>query len=670
MGDRQGEAATLNNMGTLYVDLSDDVQALSHLEESLQICREIGDRSGEAGALNNIGNARRMEEDYGAALEAYEQALAIMDEIGDRVGATITLKNIGEIHELLKNKPEALEYYLQSIALREEIRTGMRVEAFQSALAAQDVDVYRRGVRLMAELGRLEEAFTLSERNRARVFLDAMGNNRPDLRGGADAELLQQEEILRGELSALESDLLAENAKAPDLRNAQILDSVAEQLEVKQQVYQDLVNQIQLSNPELASLVAIPATTVSGTQALLDGQTTLVAYYLTDENALAFVLARDDYHVVELSASAAEIDQAVESFRSLGLANLGNPNPRSLGDLYAWLVAPLDTYLTTPKVGIIPHQALHYVPFAALSNGEQGFGERFALFYLPSAGTLPFIQAKAGREETAPLILGDPETDNPALPRLEHAAQEAALVAELFGSEPLLGAEASEGQVRAQAGGAGVLHLAAHGTFNPAAPLFSRLWLAPGGDDDGRLNVHEVYELDLGRADLVVLSACETQMGELSAGDEVVGLTRAFLYGAPTVVASLWSVDDAATGVLMTRFYEHLLAGKGKAEALQAAQAEVRADPAHPEWAHPYYWAAFVLSGDPGTVSPPPLKATPSSTSTLPPTATAASSPPTDGGASTGTGTGTGLAVVAGLAALGCVVALLVILVIRERRKP
>ncbi len=623
MGDRQGEAATLNNMGTLYIDLSDDEQALSHLEESLKICREIGDRSGEAGALNNIGNARRMKDDYKAALEAHEQALAIMEEIGDRVSMAITLRNIGEIHELLQNKPEALEFYMQSIAVREEIRTGMQVEAFQSALAAQDVDVYRRGVRLMTELRRLEEAFTLSERNRARVFLDAMGNSRPDLRRGADAELLHQEEILRGELGALESDLLAEKAKAPHLQNEQILQSVAEQLAVKQQEYQDLVNQIQLSNPELASLVAIPATTVAGSQALLDGQTALVAYYLTDENALAFVLTQNDYHVVELSASTAEVDQAVESFRGLGLANLGNPNPRSLGDLYAWLVAPLEPYLITPKVGIIPHQALHYVPFAALSDGEQSFGERSVLFYLPSAGALPYIQAKAGREETAPLILGDPETDNPDLPRLEHAAREASLVAELFDSEPFLGAEASEGVVRARVGGAGLVHLAVHGTFNPVAPLFSRLWLASDWEEDGLLNVHEVYELDLGRTDLVVLSACETQVGKLSAGDEVVGLTRAFLYGAPTVVASLWSVDDEATGVLVTRFYEHLLTGKGKAEALQAAQEDVRADQAHPEWAHPYYWAAFVLSGDPGDVSTVTQAAIPPSTATLSPLAPA-----------------------------------------------
>ena len=130
--------------------------------------------------------------------------------------------------------------------------------------------------------------------------------------------------------------------------------------------------------------------------------------------------------------------------------------------------------------------------------------------------------------------------------------------------------------------------------------MFSRLWLAPGEGDDGQLNVYEVYGLDLAQTDLVVLSACQTQHGEVSAGDEIISLNRAFLYGSPTVISSLWAVDDQATGELMDRFYTHLRDGMTKAQALQAAQDEIRNDPDHPEWRHPYYWAAFVLNGDPG----------------------------------------------------------------------
>jgi hypothetical protein len=144
-----------------------------------------------------------------------------------------------------------------------------------------------------------------------------------------------------------------------------------------------------------------------------------------------------------------------------------------------------------------------------------------------------------------------------------------------------------------------VVHLAAHGSYNAADPLASAIVLAPSGADDGRLTVRGVYGLDLPASDLVVLSACETQRGQLSDGDEVVGLTRAFFVaGTPSVIATLWSVDDAPTALLMDRFYTHRQAGLGKAAALRQAQLDVRA-----RYPNPYYWAGFVLSGDTGAVA-------------------------------------------------------------------
>jgi len=126
--------------------------------------------------------------------------------------------------------------------------------------------------------------------------------------------------------------------------------------------------------------------------------------------------------------------------------------------------------------------------------------------------------------------------------------------------------------------------------------LNSLIALAPDQENDGWLTVSEVYGLDLHNIDLVVLSACDTQIGQPTAGDEFVGLTRGFFFaGTPTVVASLWSVDDQATGLLMERFYAHMQEGMGKAEALRQAQMDVRA-----KYPNPYYWAAFVLSGDVG----------------------------------------------------------------------
>jgi CHAT domain-containing protein len=187
-------------------------------------------------------------------------------------------------------------------------------------------------------------------------------------------------------------------------------------------------------------------------------------------------------------------------------------------------------------------------------------------------------------------------TTRDQLGSLPFAEKEARAIADLFGVKPLIGKAATESAVREQVSQANILHLAAHGEFNPVAPLNSLIALAPDDNNDGWLTVGETYGLNLKKTDLVVLSACETNLGDLSKGDELVGLTRALIFaGTPSVIASLWQVEDAATSLLMERFYTHLKDGMGKAESLRQAQLEVRE-----EYPNPYYWSAFVLSGDGG----------------------------------------------------------------------
>ena len=197
------------------------------------------------------------------------------------------------------------------------------------------------------------------------------------------------------------------------------------------------------------------------------------------------------------------------------------------------------------------------------------------------------------------LALGDPVTPN--LPPLIHAREEVKAIASLFKTKAFVREEATESTFKSKAEQACIVHLAVHGEYNPHNPLFSTLHLTGDNQNDGQLQVHEIYEqLNLNAAtNLVVLSADNTKIGELSRGDEIVGLNRALLYaGTPTVISSLWNVDDAATGLLMKKFYTYLKEGMGKAEALQKAQSWLRKE--YPEYSHPYFWAAFSLTGDGG----------------------------------------------------------------------
>jgi len=167
-------------------------------------------------------------------------------------------------------------------------------------------------------------------------------------------------------------------------------------------------------------------------------------------------------------------------------------------------------------------------------------------------------------------------------------------IAEIYPkTEILLEKEATEEKFRELGGSYDLLHIASHGSLSEMTPLFSALLFAPSKDYDGRLEVHEIFGLDL-HSYLVTMSACQTALGLMSKGDDMVGLSRAFIYaGTPSIIASLWDVDDRSTAKLMKEFYTNLKAGMLKAKALEKAQLSLSKS-----YERPYLWAGFVLIGD------------------------------------------------------------------------
>jgi CHAT domain-containing protein len=253
--------------------------------------------------------------------------------------------------------------------------------------------------------------------------------------------------------------------------------------------------------------------------------------------------------------------------------------------------------------------------------------EKYPIYYLSSASLLQFVQEKrkAGREKV--LAFGNPDLGDPEK-NLEYAELEAEEVKNVYPESTVyVKKEASEEKSKSLSPNYDVLHFATHAQLNEDDPLSSAVLLAKGGKEDGRLEVREIFGMDL-KANLVVLSGCDTALGKLSTGDELIGLTRAFIYaGTPSVVASLWNVEDSSTAQLMASFYRNLKT-MSKAEALRQAQLELirgegRSDllvkrgvggmgklgetPSAPLFApssdsvstsHPYFWAPFILVGD------------------------------------------------------------------------
>jgi CHAT domain-containing protein len=243
---------------------------------------------------------------------------------------------------------------------------------------------------------------------------------------------------------------------------------------------------------------------------------------------------------------------------------------------------------------IVPNGVLHYLPFAVLTNDENGSKlliDQVDIAYLPSASAL--VSDRTPPAPSRELLALAPDRSG-----LVHAAQEVQQIARLHRRpEALLGPQATETVFKQSAGAFGVVHLATHAFFNQANPMFSGLQLEPSRDDDGRLEVHEILKMRL-NASLITLSACGTALAggrhaDVPPGEDFVGLTRAFLAtGSSAVLATLWDLNDRAAVPFMEQFYGGYRS-MNPYTAVAHAQRQMRKRSGH--FAHPYYWGGFVL---------------------------------------------------------------------------
>jgi CHAT domain-containing protein/Flp pilus assembly protein TadD len=633
IGDRQSEASTVNLIGTVYESIGEKQNALDSYNRALSLGRAVQDPSVEANALShigqlnaasgqnlialenynqvlslmrsagkrddqptvlhNIGSLYQSSKDYGKALEFYKDALSLQQAQQNRQGQVSTLANIGSVYEEQQKLDTALDYFRQAIEIQEKIRTEARLEEFKIKLSERSLNVYFDPILLNMRLGRFAEAFDLSEKARARAFLDQIGNSRLDIRKGADDQLVKKDQMLRAELGSLERQLNTERAKSKVLSDPQAIELLEKRLLTKRVEYEDFLTDLKIRNPEYASIFSVDSLNLAGVQKLLEPETTLVSYLVTLNSTLAFVITRDSFKAISIPIKGDDISKQIIQFR--GFANLDDPYPQSLKELYRILIAPIEPFVKTRRVGIVSHNVLHYLPFSALLKGQRYFGDDHEIFYLPSASVLAFMQTK--RKPAGESLLALAQGQSEGLPFLQYAGKSAQEVASLYRTEALVDTAATETAFRDRVTRSSIVFVAAHGKLNTVTPLFSRIFLAADESNDGLLEVHEIYGLDLKNVNLVVLSGCETELGERSQGDDIIGLNRAFMYaGTSTVVASLWSVKEVQTGELMGSFFKSLKQGLSKSEALQRAQQEIRT-----KYPHPYYWAAFVLTGDPGT---------------------------------------------------------------------
>lgn len=467
-------------------------------------------------------------------------------------------------------RDEGIRFLTQSVDAIESVRQTISFEAAKIGFAGDKQAVYAALIGALAASGDWPQAFLYAERAKARALVDLLAERRdlapPPSADDKVRELFAHATTLDGSVGLATSENTVRGI----------------------QVIADARDTLAHVAPEAGSLISVQKVDIAAITSRLDANESLIDYYAQGDELYAFVLSAGS--ITGRKLSGAGLTEEVRAFREAIQRRDGRAMDRGR-QLYARLVQPLLPDLKGTKLTIAPHGVLHYLPFAALSDTDGYLIDRYGLRLIPSADTLVYLRAGEPKKAGRLLALGNPDLGDRRLD-LPNAQTEATTLAAMFpDSRALVRADASKSAVKELGNGFAMLHFATHGRFDADAPLASGLYLAKGRDAEGVLTVSELYSLRWD-VDLVTLSACETGLGKIASGDDVIGLTRGFFYaGARSIVASLWQVDDAATAQLMESFYRNL-ANHDKREALRLAQIETRE-----RYREPWFWAAFNLLG-------------------------------------------------------------------------
>jgi Uncharacterized protein conserved in bacteria, COG4995 len=621
-------AGTLHNLGSVARNRGDLARAEQLYQQALAIYEKLAPNSLEmARTLHNLGNVARDRGDLARAEQLYQQALAIREKLApNSLEMAGTLQNLAILARRQKNYPQAQRYLARALEIYETQRAAIPDPETKAAFAERYFNAYTLQAQLALDQNQPEQAALALERSRARTLAELMFTRALPVLDNAPQTLrdliTQYEQLQRDHL------LLAREqrkANANDTETVQRLQAQSRQLadrqrKLDQRLRQQFPNYAQLLNPQPPSLKQV--------QAALDANTVLLYHAFADTELLIVAVSRQAVRGYRVKTDTGKLVDEAQEFQKIVAkppserTALERRKLLALGQrLYATLIKPAEPSLkNATTVLLCPEGALNQLPWGALivAVDKQGrptyWVERVAIGLTLSAGV--YLQAKAVRPAErgvaiaavsqyrrlevaqATKIAQLVRRSGRALGDLPAVKQEVAQVRRLLGKQgvvAVLEAEATPERARQLVQNARVVHFACHARADDVDPLGSGLLLSPAGSDAGLLTAADVVSRWRLRADVVMLSACETAVGQVRRYEGMYGLARAFLFaGCRSVGASLWRVDDVSTARLMEAFYRGYASGVPKAEALRRAQVALLRDR---QYADPYYWSCFVLMG-------------------------------------------------------------------------
>jgi CHAT domain-containing protein len=490
--------------------------------------------------------------------------------------------NRGRCHEKMNHLKEAFEDYEQSIVQIELIRSKFSLEEYKLDILRKKEYSYSDMVSLLClkwnDADGAERAWEYVERAKSRSLLDYLRL----------VELPTPQNVPKNQQSK-EKDLIESirifDRQARTTRKKEELISCSQKIAELQNELNDYYNQIQTIAPQYVELRRGKPLSIDGIRGLLKRQNkkaAFIEYYTSKEQIFVFLMLSKDLKpkVIPVPISHNQLLDCVQRYFSEVAHYQAEEMEETWLETANKLVAPVLSDIEGCEIlYLIPHGLLHYLPLHALCIGDKRLIEEYQIIYMPSLTALQYVQVEQRKLDSC-LAIGF--TPNEVEKELFEG--EALFVANLFEAKPHLGKDAVKKLL--QNVDVDVVHLSTHSSLNPFGILLS----------DGILTVKETFGLNA-RANLLVLSACETGLNEQKPGDELVGFTRSFLYsGVNSIMVSLWIVRADSTMKLMEDFYLKMKdKNMSKAEALQKAQIELMRDE---KYSHPYFWAPFILIGD------------------------------------------------------------------------
>lgn len=636
--DQSKIASSQYQIGVIQAKLGNYDQALANYAKALALWQSSDIKPFMGKCYMMIGSAYHSKKDTAQASNAFAKSIELLKETGQQDVLWRAIYNKSLVDRDTGNLAEAISSMKESVDVLDQVRAQVFLPEQKTMFLEDRLDVYEDLIRLLINSQNIADAFDYAQKSKARAFLDLLSEAHIDPQQNLSNENYEEKKHLQAEMMNLNQSIKEE------YENEKLNQSAIGQLQKERNrlddQYLNLMVKIRQENPRYAGLQYPEPLKLADAQKLIDKDSVLMEYFVGKKESFCFVITADDSKAFSLpneknlNEQIRLITEAIQKPDPIWETTSGmyRQYATTARLLYKKLLEPAGVSLKKKRLIIAPDGMLGYLPFESLLTSGGDFkqidfsklsyvGSNYEIQYVPSISVLAAIEQNRSTNvedhRKAFIAFADP-LSHPGVPKnisqlnrsvrdgsepleeLPYAKTEVEEISKLYpkGSTTLLiGKDATEENAKQlDLQDYRIVHFASHGLIDEEHPQFSSLILNSGGKEDGYLTMREVFDLKL-NADLVVLSACKSGLGQRIRGEGVTGLSRSFFgAGASSVLVSLWNVYDRSTSDFMSSFYDQMEASKlNKAAALKAARRKMIANK---KYSHPYYWSPFILIGE------------------------------------------------------------------------